>query len=117
MTRGRKLRLPLFSVLNDDQIKFGQNGIEQASGNVATPSLEIQGPSLSTYSNVERAQLSDTSWRFRISTPGLRFPSHGRLRRTGYPVRLSAEGRNDWPNLLREKLPFSISIRFSPGTP
>jgi len=47
---------------------------------------------------------------------GLRYPSHGRSRQSGYPVRPSAEGRSNWLNFLREILAFSIPNRFYPGT-
>jgi len=50
------------------------------------------------------------------SMAGLRYPSHGRSRQSGYPVRPSAEGRSNWLNFLREKLAFSIPNRFYPGT-
>jgi len=47
---------------------------------------------------------------------GLRFPSHGRSRQTGYPIRPSAEGRSNWLNFPRKTLSFSIPNRFYPGT-
>ena len=35
------------------------------------------------------------------SMAGLRYPSHGRSRQTGLPVRPSAEGRSSWLNFPR----------------
>ena len=35
------------------------------------------------------------------SMAGLRYPSHGRSRQTGYPIRPSAEGRSSWLNFPR----------------
>ena len=51
------------------------------------------------------------------SMAGLRYPSHGRSRQTGRPIRPSAEGRSSWLDLLRKILAFSIPNRFYPGTP
>ena len=51
------------------------------------------------------------------SMAGLRYPSHGRSRQTGYPIRPSVEGRSSWLNLPRKTLSFSIQNRFYPGTP
>jgi len=46
------------------------------------------------------------------SMAGLRYPSHGRSRQSGYPIRPSAEGRSSWLNFLRKILSFSIPNRF-----
>lgn len=51
------------------------------------------------------------------SMAGLRYPSHGRSRQTGYPIRPSAEGRSSWLNFLRKILSFSIPNRFIPAHP
>ncbi len=50
------------------------------------------------------------------SMAGLRYPSHGRSRQTGYPIRPSAEGRSSWLNFPRKILVFSIPNWFYPGT-
>ena len=50
------------------------------------------------------------------SMADLRYPSHGRSRQTGRPIRPSAEGRSSWLNVLRKTLAFSIPNRFYPGT-
>jgi len=55
------------------------------------------------------------NWKTGSSMAGLRFPSHGRSRQTGYPVRPSAEGRSNRLNFLREILAFSIPNRFIPA--
>jgi len=56
------------------------------------------------------------NWKAGSSMAGLRFPSHGRSRQTGYPIRPSAEGRSRWLNFPRKILSFSIPNRFYPGT-
>ncbi|HQZ65837.1 MAG TPA: hypothetical protein PLY87_12200, partial [Planctomycetaceae bacterium] len=50
------------------------------------------------------------------SMAGLRYPSHGRSRQSGHPVRPSAEGRSNWLNFPRKVLVFSIPNRFYPST-
>ena len=46
---------------------------------------------------------------------GLRYPSHGRSRQTGRPIRPSAEGRSSGLILPRKTLSFSIPNRFIPA--
>lgn len=49
------------------------------------------------------------------SMAGLRYPSHGRSRQNGLPVRPSAEGRSSWLHFPRKILSFSIPNRFIPA--
>ena len=49
------------------------------------------------------------------SMAGLRYPSHGRSRQNGLPVRPSAEGRSSWLHFPRTILSFAIPNRFIPA--